>query len=45
MNYNDEARKDMRQAIRKDPRLAEQVIEYGPSLITLARLLREGHFA
>jgi hypothetical protein len=24
---------------------AEQVIEYGPSLITLARLLREGHFA
>lgn len=64
--YNDEARKDTRQTIRKKPRKesetlrsavsclgsyqigsqsAEQVIEYGPSLITLARLLREGHFA
>ena len=64
--YNDEARKDTRQTIRKKPRrkaepagselalfravTAEpaedvQVVEYGPSLITLARLLREGHFA
>jgi hypothetical protein len=64
--YNDEARKDTRQTIRKKPRKVaapsgaewryfqavqlepeqtEQVIEYGPSLITLARLLREGRFA
>jgi hypothetical protein len=64
--YNDEARKDTRQAICKKPRKkaeptgsewffycavttepAEevQIVEYGPSLITLARLLREGHFA
>lgn len=28
-----------------EPEQTEQVIEYGPSLITLARLLREGYFA
>ncbi len=38
--YNDEARKDTLQTIHN-----VQVIECGPSLITLARLLREGHFA
>jgi transposase len=66
--YNDEARADTRETIRKKPRKATsppapdlhtfttidlpraaadrdvQVIEHGPSLITLARLLREGHF-
>lgn len=65
--YDDEARADTRQTIRKKPRKAplapssdlrtfttlsgaapaqeDQIIEYGPSLAALARLLREGHFA
>lgn len=67
--YDDEARADTRQTLRKKPRKApqapswdfqtfttidlsesgevqgDQFIEYGPSLLTLARLLREGHFA
>ncbi len=63
--YNDEARKDTRQTIRKklrrtaeptgsewafcglniEPSEEIKTIEYGPSLITLARLLREGYFA
>jgi transposase len=67
--YDDEARADTRQTLRKKPRKAsqapssdlhtftsfdlartipaqeEQTVEYGPSLVTLARLLREGYFA
>lgn len=31
--------------LHTEPVEAEQVIEYGPSLVTLARLLREGYFA
>ncbi|WP_297473496.1 ISL3 family transposase [Ferrovum sp.] len=33
------------QTLQTEPVEAEQVIEYGPSLATLARLLREGYFA
>ena len=70
--YNDEARRDTRQTIRKKPRVKPeipppewaflgvdtsadaritqdggevQVVEHSPSLVTLARLLREGYFA